>query len=228
MEREAYHQIMKDKQELLSFDSKIFFVFAHSALREGWDNPNVFVICLLKEPLYDAENQRNTRRQELGRGLRICVNQQGERVKDEDANILTVVCPEDFSEYVDALQHEYVSTNDIIPPNSTDARRTKAVRNDSIFNSSAFTYFWRSISRETNYEIILTKGEFVITTYTFESRSVSSSSASISLIITDTRQRHNQYFRRDYPKGFDFGRYCKDVNLRGLRLPRLSKATQAQ
>jgi len=246
LEKEAYRQIMKDKQELLSFDSKISFIFAHSALREGWDNPNVFVICLLKEPLYDAENQKNTRRQELGRGLRICVNQQGERVKDEDANILTVVCPEDFSEYVDALQKEYASTGGIIPPKPTDMRRAKAIRNDTIFTSSGFTDFWKNISRETNYEIVLstpeiisrsikafddekvvipepkivlTKGEFVITTYKFELKEVSSLGASITLTITDTGQRHSQYSGRDYCVGYDFFRRCtKDVTLKGFKI----------
>jgi type III restriction enzyme len=245
LEKEAYRLIMQDKQELLSFDSKISFIFAHSALREGWDNPNVFNICLLKEPRYETTNQMNTRRQELGRGLRICVNQQGERVIGDDVNILTVVCPEDFSSYVDALQNEYAATGDIIPPKPTNARTDRAIRNDNIFNSLSFTDFWKNISRETNYEIILnspelisrsikafndkklvipepkiilTKGDFVITTYTFELKEVISSGASILLTITDTRQRHNQYFRKDYPIGFDFGRHCKDINLKGFKI----------
>jgi len=240
---------MRDKQELLSFDSKISFIFAHSALREGWDNPNVFTICLLKEPRYETSNQMNTRRQELGRGLRICVNQQGERVIGDDVNILTVVCPEDFSSYVDALQKEYAATGDIVPPLPTNARRTEAKRNDAIFNSSGFTDFWKSISRETNYEIILdspelisrsvkafndkeiiipepkiilTKGDFVITKYVFELKEATAFGASILLTITDTRHRHNQYFRKDYPVGFDFGRYCKDINLKGFKITQIA------
>jgi len=240
---------MKAKEELLSFDSKISFIFAHSALREGWDNPNVFTICLLKEPRYESANQMNTRRQELGRGLRICVNQQGERVMGDDVNILTVVCPEDFSSYVDALQKEYASTGDIVPPQPTNARRAEAIRNDRIFISSGFTDFWKNISRETNYEIILnspeliarsinafndkkvvipepkiilTKGDFVITTYAFELKEASPFGAAISLTITDTRQRHNQYFRKDYPVGFDFGRHCNDVNLKGFKITQIA------
>jgi len=245
LEKEAYRQIIKDKQELLSFDSRISFIFAHSALREGWDNPNVFTICLLKEPRYETVNQMNTRRQELGRGLRICVNQKGERVFGDDVNILTVVCPEGFSEYVDALQNEYKESGDVLPPEPTNARKDKAIRNDVIFNSNGFTDFWKSISRKTDYEIkldtkelitrsikafnnkdivipepkiILTKGEFVIITYTFELKEVTTSGAAILLTITDTRHRHNQYFRKEYPVGWDFGQHCKDINLKGFKI----------
>jgi len=248
LEKEAYRLIMRDKQELLSFDSKISFIFAHSALREGWDNPNVFTICLLKEPRYETSNQMNTRRQELGRGLRLCVNQQGERVKDDDVNILTVVCPEDFSEYVDALQNEYAATGDIVPPEPTNARKDKAIRKNDIFNSQAFTDFWKNISRETKYEIILnspelisrsinafnkkelsipdpeiilTKGDFVITNYTFELKGVTSLGASILLNITDTRQRHKQYFRKDYPIGFNFVHDTRDINLKGFKITQI-------
>jgi len=248
LEKEAYRQIIKDKQELLSFDSKISFIFAHSALREGWDNPNVFTICLLKEPRYETANQINTRRQELGRGLRICVNQEGERVFGDDVNILTVVCPEDFSEYVDALQNEYKESGDVLPPEPTNARKDKAIRNNDIFNSKGFTDFWKSISRKTDYEIILdtkelilrsieafnkkdivipepkiilTKGDFVITTYTFELKEISNSGAAILLTITDTRQRHNQFFRKDYPLGWDFAKTCKDINLKGFKITQM-------
>jgi len=253
LEKEAYRLIMRDKQELLSFDSKISFIFAHSALREGWDNPNVFTICLLKEPRYETANQMNTRRQELGRGLRICRNQQGERVTGDDVNILTVVCPEDFSEYVDALQSEYAAAGDIIPPMPANARKDKAIRKDDIFNSPGFIDFWKNISRETRYEIILNspelisrsikafndkklsipepkitliKGDFVITNYTFELKKVSSSGSAILLTITDTRQRHNQYFRRDYPKGWDFGRDARDINLKGFKITDTNEAKQ--
>ena len=73
---DAYDLIMKDKERLLSLDEPVRFIFSHSALREGWDNPNVFQICTLK-PQSDSEIRS---RQEIGRGLRLCVNQQGERM----------------------------------------------------------------------------------------------------------------------------------------------------
>src|SRR5690606_17237948 len=74
-DEDAYNLIMKDKERLLSFDNKVRFIFSHSALKEGWDNPNVFQICFLK----DQGSSEIRRRQEVGRGLRIAVNQEGER-----------------------------------------------------------------------------------------------------------------------------------------------------
>ena len=73
-DEDTYTLIMKDKEKLLSFDSNLKFIFSHSALREGWDNPNVFQICTL----VDSQSEM-TKRQKIGRGLRICVNQSGER-----------------------------------------------------------------------------------------------------------------------------------------------------
>lgn len=97
----GYDLIMKDKEKLLSFDSKVEFIFSHSALKEGWDNPNVFQICALG---HIASGMR--RRQMIGRGLRICVNQQGERVRDPGLNALTVFADEDFSSFAAGLQAE--------------------------------------------------------------------------------------------------------------------------
>ena len=103
----AYDLILKNKEQLLSLSEPVRFIFSHSALREGWDNPNVFVMCPLKKP--DAGNDV-ARRQEVGRGLRLCVNQDGERQDDlatvHDVNILTVVANEEFSTYVNGLQSE--------------------------------------------------------------------------------------------------------------------------
>lgn len=103
----AYDLILKNKEQLLSLSEPVRFIFSHSALREGWDNPNVFVLCPLKKP--DAGNEV-TRRQEVGRGLRLCVNQSGDRQDDpatvHDINILTVVANEEFSTYVNGLQKE--------------------------------------------------------------------------------------------------------------------------
>lgn len=77
-DEDTYSLIMKDKEKLLSFDSKLRFIFSHSALKEGWDNPNVFQICTLKE----AGSSETRRRQEIGRGLRLAVNQEGHREED--------------------------------------------------------------------------------------------------------------------------------------------------
>lgn len=97
----AYNLIMKDKEKLLSMDTPLKFIFSHSALREGWDNPNVFQICALRE--MGSETQR---RQTIGRGLRLCVNQDGERVRGFEVNTLTVVATEGYEQFAENLQHE--------------------------------------------------------------------------------------------------------------------------
>jgi type III restriction enzyme len=97
----AYNLIMKDKERLLSFETPLKFIFSHSALREGWDNPNVFQICSLR----DIRTERE-RRQTIGRGLRLCVNQQGERLRGHDVNVLTVIANESYEDFADNLQKE--------------------------------------------------------------------------------------------------------------------------
>ena len=106
--RPAYDLILKNKERLLSFEEPTRFIFSHSALREGWDNPNVFQICTLRHA-----NSNTAKRQEVGRGLRICVDQQGVRMDKEllgdavhDINRLTVIANESYSTFADALQKE--------------------------------------------------------------------------------------------------------------------------
>lgn len=97
----AYNLIMKEKEKLLSFETPLKFIFSHSALREGWDNPNVFQICTLR----DIRTERE-RRQSIGRGLRICVNQHGQRVRGFDVNTLTVIANESYESFAENLQKE--------------------------------------------------------------------------------------------------------------------------
>ncbi len=98
---ETYELIMRDKERLLSTDVPLRFIFSHSALREGWDNPNVFQICTLREMGTDRE-----RRQTIGRGLRLPVNQDGDRIYDEQINRLTVIANETFESYARGLQSD--------------------------------------------------------------------------------------------------------------------------
>jgi len=102
---DAYDLILKNKERLLSREEPVRFLFSHSALREGWDNPNVFVICTLKH----SENNVS-RRQEVGRGLRLCVDQSGDRVDHasivHQVNVLTVVASESYKDFVTALQKD--------------------------------------------------------------------------------------------------------------------------
>lgn len=105
---DAYQLIMRDKERLLSFAEPTRFIFSHSALKEGWDNPNVFQICTLKQS--DSEVKK---RQEVGRGMRLCVNQKGERQDSDllgdavyETNVLTVIASESYKDFSEALQKE--------------------------------------------------------------------------------------------------------------------------
>ncbi|MCY1168474.1 Type III restriction enzyme, res subunit [compost metagenome] len=97
----AYNLIMKEKEKLLGFETPLKFIFSHSALKEGWDNPNVFQICALREMGSERE-----RRQTIGRGLRLCVNQAGERVRGFEVNTLTVIATENYEQFAANLQKE--------------------------------------------------------------------------------------------------------------------------
>ena len=98
---DTYNTIMRDKEWLLSFGCPLRFIFSHSALKEGWDNPNVFQVCTLNE-----QKSVFTCRQKVGRGLRLCVNQGGERVEDRNINVLHVMANESFAEFAEKLQKE--------------------------------------------------------------------------------------------------------------------------
>lgn len=111
-DEDAYDLIMKDKERLLSLDEPVRFIFSHSALREGWDNPNIFQICTLKH-----SNSEISKRQEIGRGLRICVNNNGERMdysvlegNFHIINNLTVIASESYDKFAEALQTEMVDS----------------------------------------------------------------------------------------------------------------------
>ncbi len=98
---DTYSLIMKDKEKLLNMNTPLKFIFSHSALKEGWDNPNVFQICTLNET-----KQEIKKRQEIGRGLRLCVNQNGERLKGFEINTLTVMANESYDDFAQKLQSE--------------------------------------------------------------------------------------------------------------------------
>ena len=107
----AYELILKDKERLLSLENPVRFIFSHSALREGWDNPNVFQICTLKH----VGDSTTNKRQEVGRGLRLCVNQAGDRMDENvlgsevhDVNQLTVIASEGYKDYVASLQKSII------------------------------------------------------------------------------------------------------------------------
>jgi type III restriction enzyme len=98
---DTYNLIMKDKEKLLDIHTPLRFIFSHSALREGWDNPNVFQICTLNETKSEMK-----KRQEIGRGLRLSVNQNGNRIYDQNINKLTIIANEAYDDFAKTLQQE--------------------------------------------------------------------------------------------------------------------------
>lgn len=117
---DAYDLILKDKERLLSFQEPTRFIFSHSALREGWDNPNVFVMCMLKH-----SDNTISRRQEVGRGLRLSVDQHGDRMDNlavvHTINVLTVIASESYKDFVAGLQQEIGDTLSARPRQATEA-----------------------------------------------------------------------------------------------------------
>ncbi len=174
----AYDLILKQKEILLSFDEPTRFIFSHSALREGWDNPNVFQICTLKH-----SDNVTTKRQEVGRGLRLCVNRNGERQDVEtcgedlvqDLNTLTVIASESYSKFVADLQKEiksdlyerptkvskdYFEGKTVYFPNEQPYTITTAeataiynylVRNDYVDDNGGVTDIYRSVAESGNF-----------------------------------------------------------------------------
>jgi len=146
--KEAYELIMKDKERLLSFDEPTEFIFSHSALKEGWDNPNIFNICTLRETISPMR-----KRQEIGRGMRLCVNQDGERVFLKHVNLLSVVANESYAQYVAQLQGEFVEDGIYkAPPPPHNAKRKKTVKLKKGFaQDKNFNAIWEKISKKTKY-----------------------------------------------------------------------------
>ena len=144
----AYELIMKEKERLLSFDEPTEFIFSHSALKEGWDNPNVFNICTLRETISVMR-----KRQEIGRGMRLCVNQTGERVFLKHVNLLSVIANESYAEYVGQLQGEFVEDGIYkAPPVPYNAKHKATVKLKRGFDKNAdFNAIWERISKKTRY-----------------------------------------------------------------------------
>ncbi|MDQ2807144.1 MAG: DEAD/DEAH box helicase family protein [Chloroflexota bacterium] len=152
-DNDAYRLIMQDKERLLAFTEPTAFLFSHSALREGWDNPNVFQICTLNQTTSETK-----KRQEIGRGMRLAVDTTGARLTEADYNVLTVVANESYESYVAGLQREIESEygpDGTPPPPTNAAARTpnQATRRDSLYYSPEFQALWQRISRKTRYAV---------------------------------------------------------------------------
>ena len=159
--KELYDLILKSKEELLSLDNPVEFIFSHSALGVGWDNPNVFNIATLNQSYSEIK-----KRQEIGRGLRICVNQDGQRVYDkpetkegDEINLLTVIPNETYESFVSQYQSEIAEiygTNEAGAETRNTHKGQKTTekrlsRNDTHFNDPSFREFWKRLSQKTEY-----------------------------------------------------------------------------
>lgn len=236
--KQAFNLIMRDKERLLSFDEPVSFIFAHSALKEGWDNPNVFQICTLNQTVSETK-----KRQEIGRGLRLCVNQSGERVHGDEINVLTVVANESYKSYASRLQQEYVQDGDgsAAPPPPSDARRKKAKRRDALFVAHAdFAAFWNKLAQRVEYtlhldteklvarcverlnaerypepRIVIEKGDFVVNRYTLTLEQLKRPKARLKVAVESTSGDSSEYVR-EVKEGDNLGDLVKDDRLRGL------------
>ena len=186
----AYDLIMRDKEALLAFPSadddedvrrrkQVCFIFSHSALREGWDNPNVFQICTLNQTSSQVK-----KRQEIGRGVRLAVDQSGERVQDDAVNVLTVIANESYKAYVETLQSEIASEyrgeiearygksiadltdeerrriedefgEGILPPKPRQAGQRRAHLRKARALSPEFKELWERIKHKTRYAVTI-------------------------------------------------------------------------
>lgn len=151
-DKDAYDLIMKDKERLLSFSEPTCFIFSHSALKEGWDNPNVFQICTLNETRSGMK-----KRQEIGRGMRLPVDVEGNRISDPQINILTVVANESYKDFVGSLQTEYDDAGYKQVPEASNAREKVEVkfRKNLSAENEDFKNLWERIKKKTKFNIEL-------------------------------------------------------------------------
>jgi type III restriction enzyme len=158
---DTYKLIMKDKERLLDLETPLRFIFSHTALREGWDNPNVFQICTLNETKSELK-----KRQEIGRGLRLCVNQEGIRVREKAINRLTVVANERYEDFAKALQTE-ISEDfgvDFSGRIKNKAKRTTIHYRKGFEADPKFLAIWERIRNRTRYSVHYQTDELIITT----------------------------------------------------------------
>ncbi len=146
----TYNLIMKDKEMLLDINNPLRFIFSHTALREGWDNPNVFQICTLNETKSEMK-----KRQEIGRGLRLAVNQDGARIYDKNINRLTVVANEAYNDFAKALQNELREDCGVYFGNRIKPRRDRiAVTYRKGFEADPlFLAIWEKLKNKTTYRV---------------------------------------------------------------------------
>lgn len=155
---DTYSLIMRDKEKLLSLENPLRFIFSHSALREGWDNPNVFQICTLNETKSEAK-----KRQEIGRGLRLAVAGDGRRIYERGINQLVVVANESYSDFAKALQTEIETECGVdFKGRIKNARERRSVKYRKGFEADPrFLEIWERIKAKTTYRVNYSTEELV-------------------------------------------------------------------
>jgi len=157
-EASAFALIMRDKERLLRLDEPLAFIFSHSALREGWDNPNVFQICTLVE-----SHSEMKKRQEIGRGLRLAVNQRGERVRDAGINRLTVIANESYEDFARQLQSEMMEAGVRFSREMVKNERDKVTLRlrKGYATDTQFLALWEKIRARTRYHVDYQSSELI-------------------------------------------------------------------
>ncbi|MDG2941857.1 restriction endonuclease [Exercitatus varius] len=158
-DNDTYQLIMRDKEKLLSLDNPLRFIFSHSALREGWDNPNVFQICTLNDTASEMK-----KRQEIGRGLRLPVNQHGQRIYDRSQSTLTVIANESYEQFAAALQREIEEDCGVKFAKShikkREDKREVRYRKDFSLHPD-FAEIWERIKHQTTYRVNFSNDELI-------------------------------------------------------------------
>lgn len=157
-ESSTFELIMRDKERLLDLAEPLAFIFSHSALREGWDNPNVFQICTLAESSSEIK-----KRQEIGRGLRLCVNKDGERVRDRAINRLTVIANESYEDFASQLQTEMVEAGVRFKREMVQNERDKVTvcLRKGYDTDNQFLTLWEKIRARTRYRVQYKTSELI-------------------------------------------------------------------
>jgi type III restriction enzyme len=155
---DTYSLIMRDKEKLLNLNNPLQFIFSHSALREGWDNPNVFQICTLNETKSTLK-----KRQEIGRGLRLCVGADGHRIYDKQINILTVIANESYDDFAKSLQNEIQDDCGVsFAGRVKNQAHKQAVRYRKGFMlDDNFKAIWDKIKQKTQYQVCFNTDELI-------------------------------------------------------------------
>lgn len=237
MEKQAFELIMREKERLLSFEEPVSFIFAHSALKEGWDNPNVFQICTLNQT-----SSTMKKRQEIGRGLRLAVDQEGKRAENHDVNILTVVANEQYESFVSRLQQEYIEDGTDAPPTPKRPEQGEVRRKEEVYNSEEFKEFWQKLNKKMTYKvevdteklieecvgrlnnakfpsplIEITRGRFVMCEYKISLIAVEGERAKLKIEMEDSKggRLENEFYVQ---KDEDLKKVTKDDRLRGFKV----------